>query len=507
MRYGNVKRILDEIQSIEIFILKNHKEYLTDKEYNKYQTILNELRIKVKLKKIENNIMDALTLISNKDYLKARNNLKNSSKDIDKLEDEMINLKIKTFNNHITNLKNQVNNELNSIKNLLLGEDSSINVNSSYNSSANSNSVNPSFSRENESSNKLNELLSKYQNPIKIGEGGFSHVFKVIKNNKTIALKVPKELTETTGELFLREIGNWKKLEHINIVRLYYSNIYPYPYIEMEYCEKELNKIKNNLELKEAVLLIFEILNGLKYAHSKNIIHKDLKPHNILINNNIPKITDWGLSKETTSKSTTLNALTLQYSAPEQISRGTIDKITDIYQMGVILYELTTKKLPFNGSEFDIIDSIKNEIPPKPSKLNPLIDEELEAIILKCIQKDKSKRYQSVEQLQKDLSEYLNIQLTTKLTASKTNKDFSRSVFYCSDIVLYHILNDDLENALNYLYDLKQYANKYCSNEIIEAVDNLINAIEYRIKEGIKEPSEDIKIKAKIIIDKVKKRL
>ncbi len=72
-------------------------------------------------------------------------------------------------------------------------------------------------------------------------------------------------------------------------------------------------------------------------------------------------------------------------------------------------------------------------MPPKPSKLNPLIDEELENIILKCIQKDKSKRYQSVEELQKDLSEYLNIQLTTNLTASKTNKDFSRSIFYCAD--------------------------------------------------------------------------
>ncbi|WP_245547865.1 serine/threonine-protein kinase [Methanothermococcus thermolithotrophicus] len=336
-----IKEILNEINAIERF-LKNHREYLGE-EYAKYQTTLNELRLKVKLKEIENNVMDALTLKSDEEYLKARDLLKKSSNDIDKLEDEMINLKIKTFNSQITNLKNQINNELNFIKNLLLGEDSSINA--PYNSSSvnSSNPINQSFSGENELLNILNELLSKYQNPIKIGEGGFSHVFKVIKNGKTVALKVPKELTEITGELFLREIGNWKKLKHINIVRLYYSNIYPYPYVEMEYCEKELNKIKNNLELKEAVLLFFEVLNGLKYAHSKGIIHKDLKPHNILINNNIPKITDWGLSKETTSKSTTINALTLQYSAPEQISRGTIDKRTDIYQMGVILYELTTK--------------------------------------------------------------------------------------------------------------------------------------------------------------------
>jgi len=499
-----IKEILNEINAIERF-LKNHKRYLGE-EYVKYQTTLNELRLKVKLKEIENNVRDALKLKSDGEYLKARNLLKKSSNDIDKLEDEMINLKIKTFNSQITNLKNQINNELNLIKNLLLGEDSSINA--PYNSSSvnSSNPINQSFSGENELLNKLNELLSKYQNPIKIGEGGFSYVFKAIKNGKTVAIKVPKELTETTGEIFLREIGNWKKLKHINIVQLYYSNIYPYPYIEMEYCEKELNKIKNNLELKEAVLLFFEVLNGLKYAHSKGIIHKDLKPHNILIKNNIPKITDWGLSKEITSKSTTINALTLQYSAPEQISRETIDKRTDIYQMGIILYELTTKKLPFNGNEFDIIYSIKNEMPPKPSELNPLIDEKLENIILKCIQKDKSKRYQSVEELQKDLSEYLNIQLTTNLTASKTNKDFSRSIFYCADLVLFHLLNNDLGDALNYLYDLKYYADKNCSEEIINSVDNLIKAIEYRIEEGIKEPSDEIKIKAKIVVNKVKMR-
>ncbi|UXM84172.1 serine/threonine-protein kinase [Methanococcus aeolicus] len=276
----------------------------------------------------------------------------------------------------------------------------------------------------------MHAVLSKYQNPIKIGEGGFClHIYRVIKNNKTIAIKILKELTETTGKLFLREIGNWKKLKHINIVRLYYSNIYPYPYVEMEYCEKELNKIKNNLELKEAVLLFFEVLNGLKYAHAANIIHKDLKPHNILISNNIPKITDWGLSKETTSKSTTINALTLQYSAPEQISRETIDKRTDIYQIGVILYELTTKKLPFNGDTFSTIDSIKNEMPPKPSQLNPLIDEELENITLKYIQKNRNKRYQTVEELQKDLLNYLNTQLTTQLMVSQTNHDLVEVCF------------------------------------------------------------------------------
>ncbi len=353
---------------------------------------------------------------------------------------------------------------------------------------------------------KLKKLLSKYQNPVKIGEGGFSYVFRAVKNGKTIALKVPKELTEVTGEIFLREIENWKKLKHINIVKLYYSNIYPYPYIEMEYCEKELEKIKNNLNLKDSVMLIFEVLNGLKYAHDNGIIHKDLKPSNILISNNIPKITDWGLSKSVDSDSTIINALTLQYSAPEQISGGSIDKRTDIYQMGIILYELTTKKLPFKNNNFKIMQDIENKMPTEPFELNPIIDKELNDIIMKCIQKDKSKRYQSVRELQSDLATYLDIQLMDKFTSSKTNNDFSRSVFYCSDLILFHVLNNDLKGALNYLYDLKYYADKYCSSEVISAIDNLINAIEYRVKENITEPSDDIKMKTKIVVDKVKLR-
>ncbi len=486
--------ILKEIEDTEQF-LNQYKSYLGE-DYNKYQTIILELKIKTKLKEVDLKIKEAINLKSNKNYSKAREILKEASKLLENIEDETINKRIKTFNSQINQLKIQIENELIQIKNLLLGDESTVDIAI--------NPINIFNVEEDENLKKLKQLLSKYQNPVKIGEGGFSYVFRAIKNNKTIAIKVPKELTELTGKIFLREIENWKKLNHINIVQLYDYNIHPYPYIEMEYCETDLNKIKNNLNLRDALMLIFEVLNGLKHAHNKGIIHKDLKPSNILISNNIPKITDWGLAKEETSKSTTINALTLQYSAPEQINKTGEDKRTDIYQIGIILYELTTKQLPFKGDTFDIMESIKNKMPPKPSQINPLIDEDLERIILKCIQKDKNKRYQSVEELQRDLANYLNVKLTTELNKSKTQKDFNKSVFYCADLVLFHLNNNDLPNALNYLYDLKQYANKYCSDEIIEAVDKLIEGVDYRIKEGIKEPSDELKIRAKIIIEKVK---
>ncbi|EHP84298.1 serine/threonine-protein kinase [Methanotorris formicicus] len=492
-----IREVLREIDDIERFLNK-YKDYLGE-DYIKYQKTLSELKIKARLKEIELKIKKALSLKSDKEYSRARVVLKDALALLENLEDETINKKIKTFNNQINLLKIQIENELLQIKNLLLGDESTINIHI--------NPINMVFNiEEDENLKKLKQLLSKYQNPVKIGEGGFAYIFRVVKNNKIVAIKVPKELTELTGKIFLREIENWKKLNHINIVKLYDYNIHPYPYIEMEYCETDLNKIKNKLNLRDALMLIFEVLNGLKYAHNKGIIHKDLKPSNILISNGIPKITDWDLAREETSKSTTINALTLQYSAPEQITRTGIDKRTDIYQIGIILYELTTKQLPFKGDAFDIMESIKNKTPPKPSQINPLIDEELERIILKCIQKDKNKRYQSVGELQKDLANYLNMQLTTELNNSKSKNDFSRSMFYCADLVLFHLNNNDLPNALKYLYDLKYYAKKYCSEEIIKAIDNLINGLEYRIKEGIKEPSDDLKIMTKIVVEKVKMR-
>jgi len=494
-----IKEILKDISELENFLNQN-MHYLDREEYKQYQEIISELRIKAKLKDVELKINEAITLKSNKNYSKARETLKKASKLLENIEDETINKRIKTFNSQITQLKLQIENELIQIKNLLLGDESTVDI------QIRSVGVANLGIEEDENLKKLKQLLSKYQNPVKIGEGGFSYVFRAVKNGKTIAIKVPKELTELTGKMFLREIENWKKLNHINIVQLYDYNILPYPHIEMEYCETDLNKIKNKLNIRDALMLMFEVLNGLKYAHNKGIIHKDLKPSNILISNGIPKITDWGLAKEETSKSTTINALTLQYSAPEQITKVGEDKRTDIYQIGIILYELTTKQLPFNGDTFDILEKIKNEEPQKPSQINPLIDEELERIILKCIQKDKTKRYQSIDELQKDLAGYLNVQLTEELNRSKTQKDFNRSVFYCADLVLFHLNNNDLKTALNYLYDLKYYAEKHCSDDVIKAINNLIEGVNYRINEGIKEPSDELKINAKIIIEKVKMR-
>jgi len=259
------------------------------------------------------------------------------------------------------------------------------------------------------------ELKEYYKNVEFIGEGGFARVFKAVrvKDNLPVAIKIPISLDAVTGKLFLRELENWTKLEHPNIVKVYDYNILPIPYFEMELCDESLDELlkrKKVLDVNHACYLIFNIAEGLRYAHSKNIIHKDLKPQNILLKNGIPKISDWGLSRVLTQASVSRVVFTPHYAAPEQFSRkyGDIGVWTDVWQLGVVFYQLVTGELPFKGDDFiELMTAITTKDPIKPSELNPQIDKEVEDIILKCLKKKPEERYQSMSELQRDLAKYL----------------------------------------------------------------------------------------------------
>jgi hypothetical protein len=259
------------------------------------------------------------------------------------------------------------------------------------------------------------ELAINYKDIELIGQGGFARVFKGVrvKDNLPVAIKIPISLDISTGKSFIKELENWTKLNHPNIVKVYDYNILPIPYFEMELCDESLwDYLKRNkvLDIKGAFFIIFNISEGLKHAHSENIIHRDLKPQNILLKNGIPKISDWGLSKVIAqSTSTTKGGFTPYYAAPEQFSKkfGKTGIWTDIWQLGVIFYQLITGGLPFKGDDFiELMTAITTESPVKPTELNPEIDKELENIILKCLNKNSNDRYQSIIELQNDLARY-----------------------------------------------------------------------------------------------------
>ena len=158
-----------------------------------------------------------------------------------------------------------------------------------------------------------------------------------------------------TGKCFLNEIAAWQTLRHKNIVEVLEVNILPVPYVEMEYVPGSLEAVAKPLPVWKAVHLVHGIADGLAYAHAHGIIHRDIKPHNILVTNDfVPKITDWGMSKviATTMEKSSVAGFSLSYAAPEQVSPaefGRTDVRTDLYQLGALFYELVTGSIPFGG--------------------------------------------------------------------------------------------------------------------------------------------------------------
>jgi serine/threonine protein kinase len=251
------------------------------------------------------------------------------------------------------------------------------------------------------------ELLPFYTDSAYVGEGGFGRVFRAInQQGKEVAIKIPKTFDKRSEKTFISEVSNWSQLDHPNIVKLYDYEILPIPYIETEFFGE--GRVEKGMKtLQEAVSIVFDAAKGLGHAHSKNIIHGDVKLSNILVKNGVYKISDWGLSKLKTGDSVTLSGATPSYAAPEQISQefGKADERTDIYQLGNVFYELLTGRLPFEGEISEIYSSILNTQPPKPAEINPNA-RPVEKIIMKCLNKNKDERYPTMEELIKDLRKH-----------------------------------------------------------------------------------------------------
>ena len=253
--------------------------------------------------------------------------------------------------------------------------------------------------------------LTQYTDEYLIGTGGFSRVYKVknTKKNRVVAVKIPIKNDACIGKSFLRELNNWVSLDHKNIVKIFQYNILPVPYIEMEWCDSCLDDIKKPVQFNLALYYIHEIAEGLQYAHTHNVAHFDLKPQNILLKNDIPKITDWGLSRALTKAGTTTIGISLPFAAPEQFSTryGKKDAKTDIWQLGILLYHLLTNTIPFSGNDF--AEYGKN-ITTKNIKKIILEDKsiaDVSHILIKCLAKQKKNRYTSVRSFLNDIEKIM----------------------------------------------------------------------------------------------------
>jgi parallel beta-helix repeat protein len=260
------------------------------------------------------------------------------------------------------------------------------------------------------------ELENKYYDIVNIGRGGIAWVYAANRKSdgKKVAVKLPISFDEMTGKSFLNEIKAWEMLRHPNIVEVSAVNILPVPYVEMEYVPDSLEMIAKPIPVWKAVYIVRGIADALRYAHSLGIIHRDIKPHNILVTDDLtPKITDWGMSKvlSADTKKSSIAGFSLSYAAPEQVSPaefGRTDVHTDIYQLGVVFYELVTGSLPFGGeSIMEVGNAIMRELPIPPSEYNHEAAA-VDRIILRCLKKDPAERYQSAGELLDALSGYLD---------------------------------------------------------------------------------------------------
>ncbi len=258
------------------------------------------------------------------------------------------------------------------------------------------------------------ELTDKYTVLEFVGSGGLARVFKArnLETGGVVALKIPLQSDENTGKAFMKEIMGWEGLEHENIVKVSGVNILPVPYVEMEFINRTLSDLGKPLSVSLAARICRDVARGLQFAHERGIIHRDIKPQNILVTSEgIPKISDWGMSKVMgMAKMPTITGFSLAYAAPEQLAPqtfGETDQRTDIYQLGCVLYELVTGTVPFPGSDMIQVSAhITSGMPALPSSLNSDA-RPLDAIIMRCLAKKPGDRYQEVRDLIRDLDEYL----------------------------------------------------------------------------------------------------
>ena len=263
-------------------------------------------------------------------------------------------------------------------------------------------------------------IAERYEILGKIGTGGMADVYKAKdhKLNRFVAVKVLKpEFREDTTFIrkFKSEAQAAAVLTHPNIVNVFDvgddNGVY---YIVMELIEgitlKEYISKKGKLSVKEATSIAIQVSMGLEAAHSHGIVHRDVKPQNIIISmDGKVKVTDFGIARAASSNTISSNVMgSVHYSSPEQVRGGYSDEKSDIYSLGITMYEMVTGKVPFDGDTTVAIaiKHLQEEIVP-PSVYTPELPHSLEQIILKCTQKSVDRRYQNMEDVTADLKHSL----------------------------------------------------------------------------------------------------
>jgi len=284
-------------------------------------------------------------------------------------------------------------------------------------------------------------FADRYQIVTELGKGGMGKVYRAIDKEikEEIALKLIKPEIASDKKIierFSNELKVARKIAHRNVCKMHYlGDEKGIRYITMEYVPgedlKSMIRMTGQLSVGTAINIAKQVCDGLVEAHRLGVIHRDLKPSNIMIDKEgNARIMDFGIARSLKAKGITDSGVmigTPEYMSPEQVEGKDTDQRADIYSLGVILYEMVTGRVPFEGdTPFTIGVKHKSEIPKNPKELNIQIPDNLSDVILKCLEKKKEKRYQSAEEvrfelenLEKDISTSEHVVQKRKSTTSK----------------------------------------------------------------------------------------